>query len=279
MLSRAAVVGSPVAHSLSPVLHRAAYAELGLTDWSYDRIEIDAADLPEVVAGLGPEWVGLSVTMPGKEVALTLAQGEVSVEATLSGAANTLYRTPQGWAADNTDVRGLVVALEEAGVRAFERGVVVGGGATARSAVVALSALGMREVTFCLRGELRGRTRELLEATGIEADVVPLAHGIPLGAGEVVVSTLPGHVPSPVVRAPLDGGPSPVVMDVSYEPWPSALATAVASATGGRVQVVRGTRMLLHQAVRQVEVMTGRPGPTAAMDRALTEHLAARGAS
>ncbi|WP_281963845.1 shikimate dehydrogenase [Serinicoccus marinus] len=276
MLRRAGVVGSPVAHSLSPVLHRAAYAELGLRGWSYDRAEIGSGGLARHVAGLGPDWVGLSVTMPGKEEALALADvaGE---EAVAVGAANTLVRGEAGWSAHNTDVHGLTAALHEAGVGRAGRAVVVGGGATARSVVVALHALGVDRLTCCVRDDLRPATRELTERIGMATTVRLLAEGIPLGGVDVVVSTLPGGAPAPPVVGTT--GWLPVVMDVSYDPWPSALRTAVLSATGGRVQVVRGTRMLLHQAVRQVELMTGRPGPTAAMDRALSRHLAAEATS
>ncbi|MGW0505862.1 shikimate dehydrogenase [Micromonospora sp. NPDC003241] len=112
------MLGKPIAHSLSPVIHNAGYAAAGLTGWSYTRIECAAAELPDLVAGLGPEWAGLSVTMPGKEAALTVA-AEVSPVAAAVGAANTLVRRPDGtWYADNTDVTGMVDVLTSAGVRA-----------------------------------------------------------------------------------------------------------------------------------------------------------------
>ncbi len=117
VVHRAAVLGKPIAHSLSPVIHNAGYAAAGLTGWSYTRIECAAAELPALVAGLGPEWAGLSVTMPGKEAALTVA-AEVSPVAAAVGAANTLVRRPDGsWYADNTDVTGMVEVLTDAGVR------------------------------------------------------------------------------------------------------------------------------------------------------------------
>ena len=116
---KAAVLGSPIAHSRSPQLHLAAYRALGLTDWTYERIECTAEQLPGLVGGLGPEWVGVSVTMPGKEEALRLADG-VGEDALLTGAANTLVRRQGGWWAENTDVHGLTVALTDAGLRGFE---------------------------------------------------------------------------------------------------------------------------------------------------------------
>ena len=273
MLTRAAVVGSPVAHSLSPVLHRAAYDELGLADWSYERVEVPAGGLQRLLESLGPEWVGLSVTMPGKEEALAGADVP-SGSALAVGAANTLVRRPEGWYADNTDVDGLRPALVEAGVEGAHRALVLGGGATARSALLALHGLGVRAADVLVRDRLRPQTAELLESLGLDARVRRLADGIPLGGTEVVVSTLPGGAPAPPVH---DGGPHrPVVMDVSYAPWPSALADAVAQATQGRVPVVRGTRMLLHQAARQVKLMTGRRPPTSVMDEALGRAIGER---
>ncbi|MEU8048263.1 hypothetical protein AB0B71_29450, partial [Micromonospora echinofusca] len=128
---RAGVLGTPIAHSLSPVIHNAGYAAAGLTGWSYTRIECAAAELPDVVAGLGPEWAGLSVTMPGKEAALAVA-AEVSPVAAAVGAANTLVRRPDGsWYADNTDVVGMVEVLTDAGVRPGATVTVLGAGGSA----------------------------------------------------------------------------------------------------------------------------------------------------
>lgn len=274
---RAGVVGSPVAHSLSPVLHAAAYAALGLTGWSYDRAEVRRGDLAHHVDALGPEWVGLSVTMPGKEEALDLADG-ASAEALLSGAANTLVRRGDGWYADNTDIYGLATALTEAGAGQVARGTVLGGGATARSALLALRRLGAAEIDLLVRDDVRPGTRALLDRLAAEPGaarvrVRPLAHGIPLDRAEadVVVGTLPGGVPAPASRP--EGEEAPVVLDVAYAPWPSALARAVTARTAGRVAVVRGTSMLLHQAVRQVELMTGGTPPVAVMAAALREAL------
>ncbi|MEV0460802.1 shikimate dehydrogenase, partial [Catellatospora methionotrophica] len=129
----AAVLGKPVSHSLSPVLHNAGYAAAGLTGWSYSAIECAEADLPAFVAGLGPEWAGLSLTMPLKEVGLTVATA-VSPVAAAVGAANTLVHQGDGsWRADNTDVPGMVAALREAGFTGASRVAVLGAGGTARA--------------------------------------------------------------------------------------------------------------------------------------------------
>ena len=269
---RAGVIGSPVAHSLSPVLHGAAYAALGLTGWSYDRTEVPRGGLARHVRALGPEWAGLSVTMPGKEEALAVAD-DASEVAVLAGAANTLLPRDGGWYADNTDVHGLATALVEAGAPAPRRAVVLGGGATARSTVLALRALGVREVRLLVRDDVRPDTRACLERLELETSVGRLADGIPLGGGEVdvLVGTLPGTAPAPALHP--GSGDAPVVLDVSYAPWPSALARAVAAVSAGRVTVVRGTGMLLHQAARQIELMTGRAAPVEAMAGALAPHL------
>ncbi|MDQ2755929.1 MAG: hypothetical protein M3Y71_05120, partial [Actinomycetota bacterium] len=147
-----AVLGSPVSHSLSPVLHRAAHAALGLRGWTYVATRVEASELAQHVGRLGDDWVGLSLTMPLKEAALAVAGG-VSALALATGAVNTLVRRPPAeaadgdeqrspWWGDNTDVHGLVAALAEAGVDRADHVVVVGSGATARSAVAAASALG-----------------------------------------------------------------------------------------------------------------------------------------
>lgn len=283
---RAGVVGSPVQHSLSPVLHRAAYAALGLTGWTYDRAEVAQGGLTAHVRSLGPEWVGLSVTMPGKEEALDLA-ADASVEARLAGAANTLFRRGSGWYAENTDVAGLATALQlevdRVGAGPVRQALVLGGGATARSAVLALRRLGVQQVTLLVRDRLRPETTAMVQrlATTPGAPVVrtaALADGIPLdrGQAQVVVGTLPGGAPAPGLFVP-EGQPSaPVVLDVAYAPWPSALARAVGEVTRGRVAVVRGTGMLLHQAVGQVELMTGLAAPVGAMETALEDHLGER---
>ncbi|MGC2675469.1 MAG: shikimate dehydrogenase, partial [Mycobacterium sp.] len=123
------MLGSPIAHSRSPQLHLAAYRALGLADWTYQRIECDADELPGVVVGFGPEWVGVSVTMPGKFAALRFADQRTE-RAELVGAANTLLRTPDGWRADNTDVDGVSGALGSEGL-ATGTAVVSGSGGTA----------------------------------------------------------------------------------------------------------------------------------------------------
>ena len=269
---RAGVVGSPIRHSLSPVLHRAAYEALGLTGWTYDAVEVPAGELSTFVAGLEEDWVGLSVTMPGKEEALALA-GTASHAARLTGAANTLVRDGDGWSADNTDVGGLAAALVEAGAERPRRATVLGGGATARSALVALQRLGVEEVALLVRDRPRPLTSQLLGRLDLTVQVRRLAdQPLVLSTEEhdVVVGTLPATAAAPTVRlGPRDARTRPVVLDVVYAPWPSPLAVAVTALGPEAPTVVPGTAMLLHQAADQVRLMTGQDGPVDAMRDAL----------
>ncbi|MGA9489793.1 MAG: shikimate dehydrogenase [Mycobacterium sp.] len=262
---KAAVLGSPIAHSRSPQLHLAAYRALGLTAWTYERIECGAEDLPGVVSGFGPEWVGVSVTMPGKFAALRFADVRTD-RAELIGAANTLLRTPDGWRADNTDVDGVAGALGAEGVMTGAA-VVSGSGGTAPAAVVGLAELGVTDITIAARNpdkaagliELAGRVGVAARFCDLNGDAVRDA----VAAAGVLVSTLPADVAAGY--AEVFGG-TPVLLDAIYDPWPTPLAAAVAAAGG---QVISGLQMLLHQAFAQVEQFTGLPAPRAAMAAAL----------
>ena len=266
--AKAAVLGSPIAHSRSPQLHLAAYRALGLTDWTYERIECDAAALPGLVRGFGPEWVGVSVTMPGKFAALAVAD-ERTARAEMVGSANTLVRTPAGWLADNTDVDGVTGALSPAVGDDAGAGLVLGSGGTAPAAVVALAELGVTDLTVAARNaEAAARVVALAMTVGVPARACALddpALGEAAAAARVAVSTLPADVAARY--APALAG-VPVLLDAIYDPWPTPLAAAV-SAAGGTV--ISGLQMLLNQAFTQVELFTGLPAPRAAMTCALPE--------
>ncbi len=262
---KAAVLGKPIAHSRSPQLHMAAYRALGL-DWTYERVECAAEELPGLVDGLGPEWVGLSVTMPGKEAALAYAD-ERTERAVLVGSANTLVRTAEGWRADCTDVDGVLGALRGGGVTEIAEAVVLGAGGTARPALLALSELGARSVTVIARNAGRARgALELADELGMAARVIGFdddaVRDASASAG-AVVSTIPADAGALVAEAV---AVAPVVLDAIYNPWPTPLAAAVERA--GHT-VVSGLQMLLNQAYGQVEQFTGRPAPRAAMAAAL----------
>jgi shikimate dehydrogenase len=276
---RAAVLGSPIRHSLSPVLHNAAYAALGLTGWSYTAHEVDEAALPAFVDGLDESWVGLSLTMPLKRVALEVAD-RVSPLAAATGAANTLVLRPEGRLADNTDVAGIVRALRAVGLDSAERAVVLGAGGTAQAALAALRELGTTSAVVVVRNARRtGELAAAAERLGVDPEIRGLlgregysatVAGLLTGA-DVVVSTLPVGAADDL--GGLRWNPATVVLDVVYAPWPTVLG-AGAAAAGCRV--ASGLDMLLHQAVAQVELMTGHPGPVAAMRTALDKALLAR---
>ncbi|BCQ09477.1 shikimate 5-dehydrogenase [Mycobacterium heckeshornense] len=259
---KAAILGSPVAHSRSPQLHLAAYRALGLYDWTYERIECGADELPRLVGGCGPEWVGFSVTMPGKFAALAFAD-ERTDRAELVGSANTLVRTPAGWRADNTDIDGVTGALGAVSGHA----VVVGSGGTAPAVVAALAQLGADGLTVVARNpDKAARLVDLGVRLGVPTRFCgldsPALSGAAAGAS-VLVSTIPADVAARYAEALAN---VPVLLDVVYDPWPTPLAVAVAAA-GGRV--VGGLQMLLHQAFAQVEQFTGLPAPREAMAAAL----------
>ncbi len=263
---KAAVLGKPVAHSLSPVLHTAAYTALGLDDWTYERVEMDAAGLPGFVRGLGPEWAGLSVTMPGKRAALDFAN-EATPRAVAAGAANTLVPTADGWLADCTDVDGVAGALRCAGgFTGGETGLVLGAGGTAAATVVAFAELGIRRAVLVVRDPARAReTVEAAGRAGVEADVRVWASadfGKLAADCAVLVSTVP---PAAVAEHAAELAAAPCVLDVIYHPWPTPLAEAAAG------RVATGLDMLLHQAFGQVEHFTGRPAPREAMRDALRQ--------
>lgn len=259
---KAGVLGSPIAHSRSPQLHLAAYRALGLHDWTYERIECGAAELPVVVGGFGPEWVGVSVTMPGKFAALRFAD-ERTARADLVGSANTLVRRPHGWRADNTDIDGVAGALGAAAGHAL----VLGSGGTAPAAVVGLAELGVTDITVVARNsDKAARLVDLGTRVGVATrfcafDSGGLADAV--AAAEVLVSTIPAEVAAGYAGTL---AAIPVLLDAIYDPWPTPLAAAVGSA-GGRV--ISGLQMLLHQAFAQVEQFTGLPAPREAMTCAL----------
>ncbi|MBF6096889.1 shikimate dehydrogenase [Nocardia cyriacigeorgica] len=262
---KAAVLGSPIAHSRSPQLHLAAYRALGLP-WTYDRIECTAEQLPGLVDGLGPEWVGLSVTMPGKEAALAYAT-ERTERAELVGSANTLLRIDGGWRADCTDVDGVLGALRGGGVEALSEAVVLGAGGTARPALLALAELGATAVTIVARDAGRAASAvDLAHRLGLTATVIgfdPAAVGAAAARSGAAVSTVPPAAAAVVADAV---AAVPVVLDAIYNPWPTPLAQAVVRA--GQT-VVSGLDMLINQAYGQVEQFTGRPAPREAMAAAL----------
>jgi shikimate dehydrogenase len=267
---RAAVLGKPVAHSLSPVLHNAGYAAAGLHNWSYSAVECAEAELPGLVAGLGPEWGGLSLTMPLKEAALAVADHVGPVAAAL-GAANTLVPRPDGWYAENTDAPGMVDALRSVGLSTVDDVAVLGAGGTARAALAAAQHLGAARVTvYARRAEAVDALRPVAEQLGLRLTHGDFASATECGRAGLVISTVPKGVADALAVA---WQPPTVLFDALYDPWPTPLA---ASAQAAGCPVVSGLELLLAQAVRQFTLFTGAGAPVGPMRAALYSAAAHR---
>jgi shikimate dehydrogenase len=267
------VLGKPIAHSLSPVLHRAAYDELGLTGWSYDRFEVDEAGLPGFFDKLGPEWAGLSLTMPLKRAVIPLLD-EISGTAASVDAVNTVVLTDDGRRlGDNTDIPGMVAALREHGIEQVDSAAILGAGATASSALAALARICTGEVVAYVRSETRAaEMRQWGERLDVDVRTADWADAAEALRAPLVIATTPAGT-TDALAAAVPERPA-TLFDVLYEPWPTELA-ARWSMFGGAV--VSGLDLLVHQAVLQVERMTGRSeAPLDAMRRAGEKALAAR---
>ncbi len=289
---KAAVLGSPIAHSLSPALHRAAYQALGLDGWTYQAIECGEDGLADLLRSLGPDWAGLSLTMPLKRTVLPLLD-HADPLVTVTGGANTVLLRQDGRHGYNTDVRGIVDALAESGAPPPESVTILGAGATACSALAALPGLGASGADVVVRDparaagllavadRLRLRVR-LCSFPGAGPPGSARTAGLPVppfppGPGALLISTVPAGVADTVADRILATGRAPAaVLDVVYAPWPTRLAQA-ASAAGA--MVTSGFAMLLHQAAAQVELMTGRPAPLEAMRAAGEAEIARRSAT
>ena len=265
---KAAVLGSPIAHSLSPALHRAAYQALGLDGWCYAAIECDEARLPGLLDECGPDWAGLSLTMPLKRAVLGLLDHAEPLALEV-GAANTVVFAGGARHGHNTDVPGMISALTEAGLP--EPGssplpgsvLILGAGATACSALAAVRGLGTREVTVAVRDTHR--------AAGLRAAASRLGMAVALipfdtpedAAPDLLISTVPAGAADIHSERILAGTLVPrFVLDVVYHPWPTPLAIA---AQQSGAAVAGGFGLLLHQAAEQVWLMTGLAAPVEAM--------------
>ena len=243
------MLGHPIAHSKSPVIHRAAYGVLGL-DWSYDAVDATGDTLAAFVESRDPSWRGLSLTMPLKRDILPLLASRDELVDRVGGA-NTVLFTPEGPRGFNTDVRGVVESFRAVGVESLDYVQLLGAGATAASVLVAVASMGAARVLVSARNTQKAATLVALgESLGVA--VVVRGWGISdrsLIAADAIVSTLPGGENDLVFAEPIRA--SSVLFDVSYDPWPSALASAWAEADGA---VVSGLDLLINQAVGQVRI-------------------------
>jgi shikimate dehydrogenase len=273
---RAAVLGKPIAHSLSPVLHRAAYAALGFTDWIYDLVECDEQGLAAYVESRDKEWAGLSLTMPLKRTVLPLLD-HVDHLAAATGGANTVVFKPAGRHGYNTDVQAIVDALTEAGAPAPDSVTIIGAGATACSALAAVGKLGVPGADVVVRDPSRATALlATADRLGLRARLRPWEELKNGGASlpDLLISTVPaGAADEYAERLLVTHQAPPAVLDVVYHPWPTPLARA-AEAEGSIV--ASGYAMLLYQAAAQVELMTGSRAPLETMRKAGEKELARR---
>lgn len=265
------MLGDPIAHSLSPVLHRAGYAEAGL-DWEYDAHRVASGGLAGFLADLGPEWRGLSLTMPLKREVLPLVD-RLTDRARLAGAVNTLLLDDGTKVGDNTDLPGAAAAVRERTAAALASAAILGGGATATSVGLALVDLGVTTVDLLVRDASRAQeTVDALRAhpAGIEVRTSALDDDSAIES-DVVVATIPAGAQSEDLVTRCDG--VPVVFEVLYDPWPTPLAAAALES--GRT-LVSGLDLLVHQAALQFELFTGVPAPLEAMRDAGERALSAQ---
>jgi shikimate dehydrogenase len=246
--ARLAVLGSPIAHSKSPLLHHAAYSTLGL-DWQYGRHEVDERSLGGFLDDLTPEWRGLSLTMPLKEVVIPRL-ASIDEVARATGAVNTVLLSSDGWRGWNTDVDGIVRAFAERGIARAERVVLLGTGATARSALVAFQRMGARDVVVSGRSPER-MAETVAFARSLDLDARSHPEGLdwtrwPDGV-DLVTSTLPSGAVPALPAAP--GGVA--LLDAAYAGSPLSHAWR---AQDPDAPVVEGIDMLVHQALLQVRV-------------------------
>lgn len=266
---KVAVLGSPISQSLSPALHKAAYAQLGLPH-TFEAIKVELNEFVAFVQALDDQWLGLSITMPLKEIAFEVAT-KVSTVAQQTGAINTLV-FKDGVQADNTDVYGISKSLRDAGCTNPKFATIIGAGATARSAIAALAGLGVESILVMARNPVKAATCiDLGNELGISVDAVSsvedkfFATDVTINATPIgVADDFAGHL----------SNAKGVLLDVVYNPWPTVIAAAW-KAKG--LTAIPGHHMLLNQAVRQIELLTGQRPEIENMRSALHVEMKARG--
>lgn len=245
---RGAVLGSPISHSLSPVLHRTAYEKLGVFG-QYQAIEVASNQLAEFISGLDESWTGLSLTMPLKEMVLKVAD-EVDELALRINSANTLIRSPRGWRALTTDVNGFTQTLLAHDVETYERVVILGSGATARAAAASCDGAN-RQITIVHRSPAReSAMRKCVLSARLE-----FAHwGEDLPESDLLINATPAGVADSYAEK-LSSLVQGVFFEALYNPWPTRMLSRWRAQGGFGID---GLDLLVHQGIDQVELMTGK---------------------
>lgn len=267
----AAVIGSPIKHSLSPNLHLAAYRDLGL-NIDYRRLEITKDSLESFLTPWPENLVGLSVTMPLKQAIIPLLS-QVDGLAKAVGAVNTVVPFPGGITAGfNTDVYGLVAAIKEVKGRDFSPGkaVIVGSGATASSALAAVVELGATKINLLARRISKpGNALQAATRLGLNPGYIPLSATAKaretIENADLIISTTPREVLDEFYET-VTFNPAQTVLDIVYDPSPTLLMKRAAAA---KACTVAGKLMLLHQALMQVKLFTSRTPHLEAMRKAI----------
>lgn len=237
-----AVLGDPIDHSMSPAIHLAAYKVLGL-DWGYEKIQVHSGGLNEFVAHQGAHFQGFSVTMPLKAEAAALGANVDPLVQNL-GIANTLIRTDSSFSAFNTDVFGITKALEDCWVTNPERVAILGAGATARSAILALhlNAPSSRVSVYVKSSTNTSSIAALANTLDLNISVQSLSEFS--DSQDLTINTIPGQ--HSITSSDKQSG---WLLDVNYSSPAKSLNELFISS-----KVVSGKEMLLWQAIAQIRL-------------------------
>lgn len=258
---KAAVLGSPISHSLSPIIHRAAYFELGLAA-SYEAIEVGAGELKKFLDSLDNSWTGFSLTMPLKEEVLKLADFIDPIASKITSA-NTLFKGGPGWSATSTDITGIKSVIASNCNREIDSVLVIGAGATAR-AVVGACDLIAQKITVMSRSPAR-ISQMLPCASRAKLDFISWGQDSLIGKVDLVVNTTPKFV-ADSLASQLSSKPHGALLEVLYQPWPTALLSRWQSLGADTID---GLELLINQGMDQIEIFTGKTLDRAALSKVM----------
>jgi shikimate dehydrogenase len=242
---QAGVLGSPISHSLSPILHRTAYAALGVKA-EYRAYEVSSGNLMKFIKEDGKNLNCLSLTMPLKEEALEIAP-HVSDIALQISSGNTLYKKDDVWHLTSTDVEGFSYALAAHQRSASGKVLIIGAGATARAVVAACNA-----TCETLTVVTRSKSREdsiVKAAAGMSVDFVDWGSETSMDSFNLVVNTTPGDSAAKFANSVM--APQGILFELIYNPWPTQLLASWKKSGGSTID---GLELLIHQAISQIEI-------------------------